>query len=62
VPARSKLAVVVGLAAGANVTRPGPLTLVHALVTAAPVGRPSSVTDPLSDALAGNVIVAPAPG
>jgi hypothetical protein len=45
----------------ANVTFPGPLNLLHVLVTVAPVGNPSSVTEPLSDAPVGNVIVAAVP-
>ena len=44
-----------------NVTAPGPLDLVHVLVTAAPAGNPSSETRPLSDAPAGSVIVAAEP-
>ena len=50
------VAVVAALAALAKATVPGPLNLVHALVTTAPVGRPSSVTDPFSGAAAGSVI------
>ena len=57
VPATLNVAVVAGLAAFANVTVPGPLVRVHRLVTAAPVGNPSSVTVPASVAPAGNVIV-----
>ena len=41
-----------------NVTVPGPLNFVHALATVEPVGRPSSVTTPLSEAPAGKEIVA----
>mgnify|MGYP007033726128 CR=1 FL=1 len=44
-----------------NVTVPGPLLLVHALVTAAPAGKPSSLTEPASAAPAGNVIVCAPP-
>ena len=40
---------------------PGPLNFVHALVTVAPVGSPSSVTEPFSEAPAGSVIVCAVP-
>ncbi len=58
VPAAEKLAVVSTAAALPNVTVPGPLTCVQAVVTVAGgVGNPSSVTVPSSVATAGRVIV-----
>ena len=56
-PAWLNVAVVARLAAFANVTVPGPLTLLHVVVNVLPAGNPSSLAVPLSDALAGNVIV-----
>src|SRR5262249_62323307 len=53
VPAWSNVAVVSGLDALAKATTPGPLALVHVVVTVAPAANPSSDTVPLSDAPAG---------
>jgi hypothetical protein len=55
-PGRSKVAVVDGLAALANVATPGPLIWLHETVSVPPDGRPSSLTEPLSFAGAGRVI------
>ena len=60
-PAMLKVAVVLSALALAKVTVPGPLTLLHDEVTVAPAGLPSSDTLPLSEALAGRVIVWSAP-
>ena len=60
-PAASNVAVVTALAPFANVTLPGPLNLLQVRITATPVGNPSSVTEPFSDAPAGSVIVEPLP-
>ncbi|MFN7916653.1 MAG: hypothetical protein U0Q55_15025 [Vicinamibacterales bacterium] len=57
VPGALKVAVVAGFEAFAKVAVPGPLRCVHWLVTAAPVGRPSSLTVPASVAPAGNVML-----
>ena len=50
-----------GLAAFWKVTLPGPLVTVHVVVTTAPVGRPSSLTEPASAAPAGSAIVCDGP-
>jgi hypothetical protein len=58
VPATEKLADVLKAFAFPNVTVPGPLTLLHVVVSVAGgAGSPSSVAVPLSDALAGSVMV-----
>ena len=58
VPGRANVAVVAGVDASANVTAPGPLTMLHVYVNAAGgFGRPSSVADPLRLAAAGSVTV-----
>ena len=55
---KNSVAVVTGQVSSANVTVPGPLTFDHRLVVVAGgSGRPSSVTEPWSDAAAGSVIV-----
>ncbi|MFN7916651.1 MAG: hypothetical protein U0Q55_15015 [Vicinamibacterales bacterium] len=54
VPGALKLAVVAAWAAFANVTVPGPLICVHAVVTVAPCGRPSSVTVGVNESVAGS--------
>src|SRR5262245_21354267 len=53
--------VVDAAAALPHVTLPGPLTLLHVVVTALPAGRPSSLTVPAMDALAGRVTAVSAP-
>ena len=57
VPAAEKLAVVMSVLTLLNVTVPGPLTLDQVVVTALPVGKPSSVTVPFRLAEAGRVMV-----
>ena len=59
-PLVEKLAVVLTLVALANVTVPGPLTLLHATVSRFD-GNPSSVAEPLSVAVDGSVIVCATP-
>src|SRR5687768_2363437 len=54
-PAAEKLAAVSTAAALPNVTVPGPVILLQAVVIAEPVGRPSSVTVPLRAAVLGSV-------
>ena len=56
VPAVENVAVVLNARALANVTVPGPLTLVHITVSALPNGKPSSVAVPTSLTGAGSVI------
>src|SRR2546422_10007496 len=56
VPGAEKLAVVFSSSGCANVTIPGPLTWLHAVLTSMP-GNPSSVYVPVSTACAGSVIV-----
>ncbi len=46
VPSTEKVTAVPGEPGFANVTVPGPLTLLQAAVTAAPAGSPSTVTVP----------------
>jgi hypothetical protein len=60
VPAAENVAVVLATAGCANVTVPGPLTLLHSVVRAPP-GRPSSETVPASEAWLASVIVRSAP-
>jgi hypothetical protein len=58
VPGTANVAVVAGAEASANVTAPGPLTVLHVYVNApGGFGRPSSVAEPLKLALFGSVIV-----
>src|SRR5688572_22715723 len=61
VPAAENVAVDVTAFVGAKVTVPGPLSFDHATVSVLPVGRPSSVAVPASDAVAGNVMAWSAP-
>src|SRR5262245_32321855 len=58
VPGALKAAVVDRFDVLPNTTGPGPLDRLHCVVSAAGgLGRPSSNADPLSDAVAGSVIV-----
>lgn len=61
VPAIEKFAEELSAVALLNVTVPGPLTLLHDLVSVLPVGRPSSVADPASVTPFGNVTVESGP-
>ena len=51
------VALVESWAAFPKVTPPGPLNLLHVVVSVLPAGRPSSLAVPLSEAVAGRVIV-----
>src|SRR6266550_4115724 len=57
VPASLNAALVTVIVGLANVTVPGPLTLLQVLLSVLPEGRPSSLTVPLRLAWAGRVIV-----
>src|SRR2546425_290548 len=56
VPATENVAVLLRAAGFPNVTVPGPLVLLHIVVTGAPP-RPSSTADPISSAEAGSVTI-----
>ena|SRR5437016_641755 len=56
-PLVENVAVVDAVLGFAKVTVPGPLTVLHAIVTVEPDGRPSSLTVPLSVAAFGSVMV-----
>ena len=62
VPGTANVAVVAGAEASANVTTPGPLTVLHVYVNApGGFGRPSSVAEPLKLTPFGSVIVRSGP-
>src|SRR5436190_864254 len=61
VPAALKVALVLDSPAFPNVTVPGPLNFVHAVVRVLPVGRPSSLAVPVRLAVAGRVMARSAP-
>src|SRR4029079_7772899 len=56
-PDTLKLAVVFNALTLPNVTVPGPLNLLHVLVSTGGAGKPSSLADPLRLAVAGSVMV-----